>query len=139
MIYEKEENREAEMAAAFAVAQEIDCEYLMTRTLADVDLLFFRGLELRAIAEHKGRDKQYPSVFLEVAKYNKLRALSEGLKTRALFIVTFPSGVYYVDPIKLMPMEVESVLRTDRAGETPDDCYLVPVDQMKKVAGDPYV
>jgi len=135
MTYETQRDRNAELEAAFSVAQSIDCEYLTTPTMADVDLLFFRGMRLLAVGEVKSRTQQYDTVWLEVAKYDKLVAVAESMRVRMLFIVSFSSGVYYVDPAKLMPMEIGQGLRTDRPGETPDDCYMVPVDKMEVVNG----
>jgi hypothetical protein len=68
--------------------------------LSPIDFFALRNESMVAVMELKTRSHEhgrYPTVFLSVRKWLALTLASVGLNVRALFVVKFTNGVYYID------------------------------------------
>jgi hypothetical protein len=135
-IYETEADRDRERYLADLVAVQLFCDVDMTPRLTSTD---WRGLGARGevmwVAENKCRKNsahRFPTLWVECSKVRALEreAARYGLDVghRGIFAAMWTCGsvrVFYHHRIVQAP--IRACCRLDRAGETPDPCYDVPV------------
>jgi len=135
-IYETEADRDRERYLADLVAVQLFCDVEFRPTLYPVDWIGRGALgEPMWVAENKcrtHREHRFPTLWVEVAKVRGLEReaarLGLDVSHRGIFAAMWACGavrVFYHHRIVQAP--VRACCRLNRAGETPDPCYDVPV------------
>lgn len=100
MLLRTEEDAAIEASTARTLSKAWHCEVRSFGGRDEIDFYAIRHERLVAVMELKARKVThltYPTVFLSMRKYMDLRTYGHAMKVRAIFVVQFTDGLFWID------------------------------------------
>lgn len=136
-VYEQPIDRDRARRIAAAAAQVWNCQMVEAKEMTPHDFYATRDRVITAVVEVKWKHKKrrdYPCVYIDVAKVRKLldKAREHGVK--ALFVARFTDDAVWVDVSRVLDCGVGLSGRNDRQDSLDADwAYHVPHDRVKRL------
>lgn len=137
-VYQQAEDKAREREIAQRVADAWHCEAVEFPALSPIDWYMKRENKLVGLIEiktHRNRIAEYRTVLLDVLKTMHLMYAALAFNVKAVFVVQFTDGLYYVDVARLCGLPTAVRGRTDR-GDRFDvhPCIEIPRDRFTEIA-----